>query len=310
MVYVPGVLDPAAPQTLVWVGRHAQEERLKAPARAYGSLRLSPDGTRVALEIRDQQEDIWIWDLARELLTRLTLNPTRDRFPVWTPDGLRVLFSSGRAGVVVPNLFSQAADGTGTVERLIQSPNNQTPTAISPDGARLIFDENTPSFDIMMLTLDKDRKVKPLVQTPFTERNAEISSDGRWLAYESNESGQYEIHVRPFPDVNSGHWQVSIAGGTRPLWTRSGSELFYVAPDGALMTVPFARGSTWKAGTPVKLFDWPIPPVTGRTYDASADGQKFLTIKPVGGSDKTTAPSSLVVVQNWLEELKRLAPAN
>ena len=142
-----------------------------------------------------------------------------------------------------------------------------------------------------------------LRQTPFIERNAEISPDGRWLAYESNESGQYEIYVRPFPNVNSGRSQPSTTGGTQPLWAKSSPELFYVAPSGALMTVPFEPGSTWKAGTPVRLFDWP----PGPSYDVSADG-RFLMLKPVVGPESKPAPSSLVVVQHFDKELKRLVP--
>ena len=312
VVYVPGVdVRPVAQRTLVWVDRQGREAPLKAPARAYGNLRLSPDGTRVALEIRDQQSDIWIWDLAREALTRLTLDPLLDMDPVWMPDGQRVLFSRRGRGLEA-NIFRQAADRTGTVERLTQSPNDQFPSAISPDGTQLVFQESAPNTtstpaDIMMLTLDKDGKVDGKVQrlmpTPSNERNAAISPDGRWLAYESNESGQYEIYVRPFPDVTSGRSQVSTAGGTRPRWAKRGPELFYVAPAGALMSVLIDGGSTWKAGTPVRLFDWP----PGLSYDVSSDG-RFLMLKPVAASESTPAPASLVVVQHFDEELKRLVP--
>lgn len=310
VVYVPGVVGAAAQQTLVWVDREGDEEPLKAAAGAYANPRLSPDGTRVALEIRDRQNDIWMLDPDREAPTRLTFDPLWDQSPVWTPDEQRVVFSSGRSGVVVPNMFWQAANGTGTIDRLTQSPNIQHPRAISPDGAWLLFEETTVGTDIMMLTLDKDRRVQSLVKTPFNERNPEISPNGLWLAYESNGSGQYEIHVRPFPDVDSARWVVSTAGGTRPLWARSGQELFYLAPSGALMSVPTERGSTWKSGAPVKLFDWPIPAVSSRSYDVSPDGQRFLMLKPAGGSESTPAPTSLVVMQHFDEELKRLAPAN
>jgi hypothetical protein len=109
--------------------------------------------------------------------------------------------------------------------------------------------------DVMMLTLDKERRVQPLIQALFNERNGQISPDGRWLAYESNESGQYQIYVRPFPDVNSGRWQVSTAAGTQPRWARNGQELLYVSPMGELMAVTVGRGASWTAGRPTKLFD-------------------------------------------------------
>jgi Protein kinase domain/WD40-like Beta Propeller Repeat len=309
LVYLPGGIAATA-RTLVWLDRQGREQAIKAPPRAYAYPRLSPDEARIALDIRDQESDIWVWDLARETLTRLTFDPAPDRFPVWTPDSKRIIFASDRAGAA--NLYWQAADNTGMVERLTQSPNIQWPFSISPDGMRLVFEEQTASADLMALTLDKDRRTQPLVQSRmYTERNGEISPDGRWLAYQSNESGQYEIYVRPFPDVNSGRWQVSTMGGTNPLWARSGQELFYVAPDGALMRLPIERGPAWRSGTPTKLFDnnyaWVVAGFSGRSYDISADGRRFLAIKPA--TEQTGAPSNLIVVQNWFEELKQRVPA-
>lgn len=174
--------------------------------------RLSPDGTRVALDIRDQDNDIWILDLARQTLARLTVDPGIDQYPVWTPDGRRIIYSSSRAGSAT--MFWQPADGTGTAEQLSSSTSGQFPISISPDGARLIFRENPSStgFDVMMLTLAQ-RQTEPLIRTTFQENNGQVSPDGRWLAYESNESGRYEIYVRPFPNVNSGRWPISAAGG-------------------------------------------------------------------------------------------------
>jgi Tol biopolymer transport system component/tRNA A-37 threonylcarbamoyl transferase component Bud32 len=318
LVYLAGGPQGGTARTLLWIDRQGREEAIKAPPRAYVYVRLAPDGTRVALDIRDQESDIWVWDLARETLTRLTFDPTIDRYPVWTPDSKRIIFASDRAGPA--NLYWQAADNTGTVERLTQSGNLQMATSISPDGTRLVFEEARPSRDLMALTLDKDRHAEPLVQSQmYQEENGEVSPDGRWLAYESNESGKYEIYVRPFPEVNSGRWQVSTMGGTQPLWARSGQELFYVAPDGTLMRVavepgparPQSGGQAWRAGTPVKLFEntyaWALSGVTGRSYDISADGKRFLAIKQVSAG-QTGAPSNLIVVQNWFEELKQKAP--
>jgi Tol biopolymer transport system component len=214
----------------------------------------------------------------------------------------------------VRNLFSQASDGTGAVERLTDSPNVQSSTAVSPDGRRLIFTEIAPktSEDVMQLELDGTHRVTPLVQSSFAERNGIISPDGRWLAYEVNDSGRVEISVRPFPAVNTGHWQVSTAGGTRPLWARNGQELFYTSPTGALMRVGVERASSWSATTPTTLvkegyFTTPTGN-TGRTYDISSDGQRFLMIKGDGGTDPTAVPPQIIVVQHWAEELKRLVP--
>jgi serine/threonine-protein kinase len=188
--------------------------------------------------------DIWLWDLARATLTRATFDRGADVFPVWPPDGRQLLFSSARAGAV--NLFAQAADGGGYATQLTKSPNVQHATSVSADGTRLVFSETTPTTgqDVMQLRLDGTHAVTPLVQTPFNERNGEISPDGRWLAYEADDSGRYNIYVRPFPDVSSGHWQVSTDGGTRPLWARNSQELFYLSATGALMRVGVARGPT------------------------------------------------------------------
>ena len=137
-----------------------------------------------------------------------------------------------------------------------------------------------------------------------------MSPDGRWLAYQANDSGRVEIYVRPFPDVSNGHWQVSTDGGTRPLWARNGEELFYLTPAGALMRVGVARGLAWAATAPTTLFEGRYGgqlSYVGRTYDVSPDGRRFLMIKPIG-ADQTAASASVVVVQHWTEELKRLVP--
>src|SRR5262249_23203976 len=163
----------------------------------------------------------------------------------------------------------------------------------------------------MALPLDGTHQVIPLVQTPFDERNGIVSPDGHWLAYEGNDSGSFEIYVRPFPDVNKGRWQVSTSGGTQPLWARKGQELFYVAPDGALMRVGVTRGPTWTAGAPTKVFEGlHVVRVAGgnfpRNYDVAADGQRFVMLKAAGS--EAAAPPQIVVVQHFDEELRRLVP--
>ena len=302
--------EGGTPRTLVWVDRQGRETPIGAPPRPYFLPALSPDGTRVAVFANDQEGDVWLWDLVRTTLTRLTVVPGRDVVQVWTPDSRRVIFGSERAGG--RNLFWQAADGTGAAERLLESPNTQYPLAVSPDGRQLIFSDETSEtgIDLVAMELDGTRRVTPLLRSRFTERNGTISPDGRWLAYEANDSGRFEIHVRPYPDVNSGRSVVSTTGGTKPVWARSGQELIYVSPTGALMRVGVARGPSWSATTPsvvVKEGYFTNPVWWGRSYDVSPDGQRFLMIKE-GGPDGTAQPTSLVVVQHWVEELKRLLP--
>ena len=157
-----------------------------------------------------------------------------------------------------------------------------------------------PPYNLAVLSLGAERRTEPLVHTEFNEQNAEISPDGRWLAYESDESGQREVYVRPFPNVNEGRWQVSSGGGTRPLWARNGQELFYlsiVGADAALMRVPVERGATWTAGGPTKLFAGRFfysegGPGQGRTYDVSPDGRRFLMVKDSSNGNPSDAPSA------------------
>ena len=206
LVYATGG-DPGE-RTLVWVDRDGREETLAAEPRAYRYPRISPDGSRLAVDVRDQEQDIWIWDFARETLTRLTFDPGRDSFPVWTPDGRQVAFASNRDERGF-NLYWKAADGTGAVERLTESENGQRPYAFTPDGRQLVFLEIDEELRRNLGALSLKGSPEPLLATEFDERNAEISPDGRWLAYQSNASGQHEIYVRPFPKIEDGQWLIS-----------------------------------------------------------------------------------------------------
>jgi Tol biopolymer transport system component len=310
LAYVPG--SERTPRTLVWVDREGRETPIPLPPRPYLLPALSPDGTRVMVFGNDLEHDLWLWDLGRTTLSRLTLTPGVDGIGVWTRDSRRVIFVSERTGV--RNLFWHAADGSGAVERLTESANTQYPSAVTPNGRQLIFTEEVPTTadDVMMMELDATRRVTPLVQSPFNERNGSVSPDGRWLAYEANDSGRVEVYVRPFPDVDSGRWTVSTNGGTRPIWTRSGpqQELIYASATGALMRVGVARGPSWVATAPTQVVKpgyYTIPQWWGLSYDIASDGQRFLMLKE-GGADGTAAPASIIVVQNWVEELKRLVP--
>ena len=275
LVYMAGDQSGGAERVLVWVDRQGREEAVSAPPRQYTYPRLSPDGKKVAVETRDQGSDIWVWDLARATLTRLTFDPGLERLPLWTPDGRRIAYSSQRgASSGAPHLSWQAADGTGQVEQLTESASVQVfPTSFSPDGKQLMFWEETSSTgdDIAILPLEGERRAAPLIKTMFDEQNAEVSPDGRWVAYQSNESGEYEVYVRPFPQVDGGRWQVSTGGGARPAWARNGRELFYLVGSGRMMAVPIQPGATFAAGNPQLLFD-------GR-YVAAQSGSDVTTFR-------------------------------
>ncbi len=299
LVYVPstGGLD----RTLVWVDREGKEEPLAAEPNSYVSPRVSPDGSRLAITVSESGgADVWIYDLEREILTRLTFDPAADHYPVWTPDGQRIVFDSGRTGEA-HNLFWKAADGTGQAERLTTSPNQQTANSFSPDGKRLVFLESATGLQV--LSMEGERTSQPLFQSQFDERYGRISPDGHWIAYQSDESGRVQVYVRPFPNVEEGKWQISGDGGTEPVWAPRGQELFYRSGQ-AMMVVGFKTETTFTAGSPVVLFTGRYQTSeTGVNYDISPDGQRFLMIKEGGAGQ-----AQIHVILNWFEELKRLVP--
>ena len=318
LVYLAGAFGTQGVRILAWVDRNGREETIPLPPRPYFYPRISPDGSQVALDVRDEENDIWILTLPRQTLTRLTFDPRIDRHPAWTPDGRRIVFASQRAG---PNysLFWQAADGTGAADRLAEGPAAQAAPSITADGTLLVFDQQgaapgsgqAAGIDIHLLTLTGERRPMPLLATMFTERSGAVSRDGRWLAYESNESGRYEVYVRPFPGVDGGRWQVSSGGGTQALWSPDGRELYFVDLQGRIMAASVRPGPAFVADSPRILFNGLIvrnpDGFPGRMYDVSPDGRRFLVSKGSESDDTAPAPQ-IVVVQNWFEELKRLAP--
>jgi serine/threonine-protein kinase len=312
LVYSPASPDQAL-RMLTWVDRQGIEEPIPAPPRVYAAPRLSPDGGRVALDLDDQDNDIWIWDLRGQRLTRITYENVPDGVPVWTPDGRRIAYRSNREGI--QNLFWRDADGTGPEERLTTSGHTQTPTSFSPDGKWLLFSENmvgTTLWDIMSFEIDGSRAITPLLQTQFREIGGEISPDGRWVAYASTESGVSEVFVRPFPNVQGGRWQVSRSGGAHPAWSRSGDELFYLNGEGRLESAVVEATPGFRASTPQPVLERRYYQLPGedrtRSYDVSVDGRRFLMIKQAPGREGARA--QLVVVLNWQEDLKRLVGTN
>jgi serine/threonine-protein kinase len=297
----PGAASSAA-RTLVWVDRQGGEEPLGTTPRPYFQPRVSPDGTRVAVAIEDQEYDIWVWDLTRRTLDRLTFDLAREFAPVWT-DPRHLVYFSGREG---GGLFWQAVDSPGGAEGL--SAGASPPSGVTPDGGQVLFN-TVGNRDVMMVALDGTQRVRPLLESPRVERNGVVSPNGRWLAYEElDPEGQFEVYVRPFPNVSAGQWKISTAGGTRPVWARSGQELFYVAPGGALMGVRAdPRGDRWSSSSPAKVIEGPYMTRSLRdkpTYDVSTDGKRFMMVKQPADQ----AAPQIVVVQNWLEELKQRVP--
>ena len=306
LVYVSGRDTLGGTRRLLWVDRAGREVSAVAESGLYIYPRVSPDGRRIAVWDAAGDSDLWTWDVERETMTRFTFAPGRDSNAVWSPDGARIAFTSGRNGSL--DVYWKAADGQGSVERLTteDDASSQYPYAFTPDGSQLlVLDVIRQNRELSLLGFDGTRT--PLLAGEFNERNGEFSPDGRWLAFQSNESGRNEVYVRPFPDVDGGLWLVSNDGGTRPLWAPNGRELFYTSAGGSLMSVPVETEPTFSPGRAEALFGGHFAPPgapTGRTYDISSDGKRFLIVR--GEDDGEDA--QLVVVQNWFRELERLVP--
>ena len=308
LVYVPGGLQAAA-FSLVWVDRQGAVEPLGAPPHTYRNIRLSPDGRQVASTIADASIDVWVYDISRGTLTRLTFEG-RNGHPIWTPDGMRLTFRSNREGGPL-NLFWKPADGSGAAERLTTSEQDQSPTSWSPDGQVLAFYERSfaegqasTDRNIWVVPLEGEREPRPFLQTPFNEGGAVISPDGRWLAYVSNESGRFDVYVQPFPGPG-GKRQISTEGGNEPVWSRNGEELFY-RNGNQMMAVEITTEPTFSAGTPSILFEGAFRrgSVLRADYDIAPDGQRFVMLQQ-GGTDALT---QINVVLNWFEELMQRVP--
>jgi len=311
LVYVVGGQQGTGEQrSLTWVDRDGNEEPLSAEPRAYTYPRISPDGSRLAIDVRDRDADIWIWHFAQEILTRFTFDASPDPYPTWTPDGKHLAFASSRDGP--RHIYWKSADGAGAVEQLTDDDSTPVPQAFSPSGDRLVLRVNRVGFGNRLAVRSSDGSVEPLFESNYSSNNGEISPDGAFLAYQSSESGRVEIYVRPFPQVDGGKWQISAGGGTRPLWSPDGSEVFYLAPSGELMAVPIRTQPSFNSGNAEVLLGGRIyvgaGGSPGRSYDISPDGKHFLMIKHAEGAQ--SVQTTMVLVQNWFEELKRLAPVN
>ena len=290
---------------LVWVRRRGAEQFLAAPARAYLNPAISPDGRRIAVSINDVDSQLWLYDIVRDTLTRLTFEGNTNLNPCWTPDGKRIAYASNKEGPF--NIFWQMADGRGGLERLTTSEYINVPLSFSPDGQLVTFGAMNPDtgYDIWVLQI-RDRKPQPFLRTPSNEGVPQFSPDGHWLAYISDESGRFEVYVQPYPGPG-GKWLISTEGGTEPVWNHNGRELFYRHGE-KRMAVEITTQPGFTAGKPKMVFQGSYLPTQGTfpNYDVSADSQHFLMLK--SNEQAEWAPTQISVVLNWTEELKRLVP--
>jgi eukaryotic-like serine/threonine-protein kinase len=306
LAFIPSGRAAASRRALVWVDRQGVAAPLATERHPYETPRLSPDGQRLALRIDEPADTgVWIYELTHDRLTRLASegnNQGSIGSLVWSPDGARIVFSYGRSGPL--NMFVRASDGSGPIDRLRASDLTESAGSWSPDGRMLSFVHVDPTTqqDIWALSLEAPGTPRPIVRLPGYQFGDRISPDGRWLAYVSDESGQWETYVTSFPNGN-GKWQISSGGGTQPVWARNGRELFYRSGD-KLMVVRVDTRTGFAPGKPTLVFDGRY--LTGApgfpAYDVDLDGQRFVMIR-TSGEDEVT--KQVNVVLGWADELAR-----
>ena len=295
---------------LIWFDRTGNQLEPVGEPGNYYFPRLSHNGLRVAVDVSDLQNngDIWLYELSRPVPLRFTFDPVNDSAPVWSPDDSRIVFSSTREGARV-DLYQKTVGSTANEEVLLANEFDTAPTDWSPDGdfiALRVWRPDQNDFDIWVFSI-QDQKATPFLATPFNEEEGQFSPDGKWMVYISDESGQDEIYVQPFPGPGA-KWRISTKGGGMPRWGPDGRELFYLATDQRLMRVDIKMAPEVEIGEPQSLFLTRLKWLgMGPTqYDVSADGQRFLINTLVEEQD--TTPITLVL--NWFEELKRLVPTD
>jgi Tol biopolymer transport system component len=291
---------------LIWVDRQGKQVGTVAKAADYGYIRLSRDDKRLVIALRDPSTrwDVWILDLAHGGQTRFTFDSGNEIFPIWSPDGGRIAFSSNRDGHV--NMYQKSSNGSGNEEQILVSSEAEFCNDWSTDGQFIAFHKLSPQTraDIWIVPLSGDRKPFAYLETPFGERDARFSPNGRWIAYVSDETGPREVYVQSFP-IGRGKWQISRGGGGPPTWRRDGKEIFYVSGDKLMSVEVKMDGDTFEAGTPQPLFEVrgaALPGgLGGAAFDATTDGQRFLIGVPM--QEATFLP--ITVVLNWAADLKR-----
>src|SRR5215475_8912689 len=293
---------------LVWFDRSGKQLGTVGEPADYSNPSLAPDGKRLAVGVRDpktEKRDLWLFDLARGARSRFTFDPADDLNPVWSNDGGRIFFTSNRKGQ--RDIFQKKVNAAEEEELIYTSPEIKNVCDLSPDGRLLIYNTNpnpsnsndTTRNDLWLLPLEGERNPKPFLKTQFTEDQAVISPDGRWVAYRSNESGRDEIYVATFPQL-SGKWQVSVDGGEEPQWRRDGKELFFTDAGRKIMAAEVKTGSgAFEAGAPKLLFETPLTDSGRNRFVVTGDGGQFLVIT------RLSAPAPINVVLNWTAEIKK-----
>jgi Tol biopolymer transport system component len=302
LVYRKPAAGPAARQ-LTWFDRNGKQTGQLGMPGNYADIQISPTGDRVALDIADAPRDIWVMDVARAVLSRVTLEMTDDWNPAWSADGTRLIFAS--AGPGGTHIHTKSATGAGNEDTVFEGPN-EIPTDWSPNGRYIPFSRQKTGGGVDLWVLDTmEKKATPFIESRFDKAQSKLSPDGRWIAYTGNDSGTYQIVVQSFPDPTGGKWQISAQGGIEPKWRRDGRELYYLGLDGKLMAVSIKGETKIEAGTPMPLFDTPLTYQRGQLprthrYDVAPDG-RFLLSLPKG----TAATPPTIAIMNWTAALEK-----
>jgi serine/threonine protein kinase/Tol biopolymer transport system component len=292
---------------LVWFDRHGKQIGTVGEAADYSNPSLAPDEKRIAVCIRDAKtkvRDIWLFDLMRGAKSRFTFDPAEDLNPTWSTDGSRIFFSSSRKGP--RDLYQKRVDAADDEEIIYASSDIKNVEAISPDGRFLLYNTNPGSNDhstkndLWFMPMDGERIPKPYLKTQFNEDQADISPDGRWIAYRSDESGREEIYVATFPQIG-GKWQISSGGGDEPRWRRDGKELFFTVGDRKVMSAEVKTNSAaFETSVPTILFETQLGNLGRNRYVVTGDGRRFLVSARL---DDPALPINIVL--NWTAELKK-----
>jgi serine/threonine-protein kinase len=312
LAYLSGPVSSGL-ERAVWVTRNGEVSPVDpnwvfAPGRPEVGLELSPDGRRLAVKINTEAgEDIWVKELDDGPLSRLSFDPAIDRRPRWSADGRWIYYTSERGGVY--NLYRRASDGTGSEQLVLDLDRPILEVQRTPDEQwwvlRLGGQSGVTGLRDIVALRTGDSITVPVAAEPYDEKAAALSPDGRWIAYESNETGDDEIYVRPFPDADDGKWQVSAGGGLNPRWARSGREIFYVNGDGAMSVAEVSTTGGFRVGQRSSLFSLDG---TGLYYgsnyaawDVAPDGQRFLMVQFADLGESSI--NQLIVVENFLQDL-------
>jgi Tol biopolymer transport system component len=284
---------------LKWLDRDGKDLEYLGDQATYDAAEISPDGEKVAVEITDPRNstwDVWVYEIARGVRTRFTFGPTAlNGSAVWAPDGSRLVYRSDRGAKA--NLYSKAFAGSAVEELVLDTDEPKGPTSWSRDGKYLLFNSfaTDTKADVWVMSMTGDPDPRPVLKTEFMELGAQFSPDGKWIAYTSDESGRFEVYITPFPGPGR-KWQVSSSGGLAPRWRGDGGEIYFQTLNNQMIAVGLGyENSALVVRGETELFQFP----TGRGYDVTANGTKFLVIDE---EDRVFSPLTIVV--NWTKEIE------